>query len=57
MFFVLCVLRFYGNAPLKYCFETSDFAPASSMEFLDIQATVQCGFTLKRVREMIRTYS
>ena len=29
----------------------------SSKEFLDIQATIECGFTLKRVRDMIRTYS
>ena len=36
---------------------TSDFAPASSKEFLDIQATIECGFTLKRVRDMIKTYS
>ena len=28
-----------------------------SKEFLDIQATIECGFTLKRVRDMIRTYS
>ena len=32
------------------------FAPASSKEFLDIQATMECGFTLKRVSDMIRTY-
>ena len=31
---------------------TSDFAPASSKKFLDIQATIECGFTLKRVRDM-----
>ena len=37
--------------------EISDFVPASSKEFLDIQATIECGFTLKRVRDMIRTYS
>ena len=37
--------------------ETSDFAPASSKEFLDIQATIECGFTLKRVRDMARTYT
>ena len=37
--------------------KTSDFAPASSKEFLDIQATIECGFTLKRVRDMIKTYS
>ena len=36
---------------------TSDFAPASSKKFLDIQATIECGFTLKRVRDMARTYS
>ena len=37
--------------------KTSDFAPVSSKEFLDIQATIEPGFTLKRVRDMIRTYS
>ena len=31
--------------------------PVSSCEFLDIQATVECKFTLKRVRDMIITYS
>ena len=31
--------------------------PVSSKEFLDIQATIECGFTLKRVHDMIRTYS
>ena len=36
---------------------SNNFAPASSKEFLDIQATVECGFTLKRVRDMTRTYS
>ena len=29
----------------------------SSKEFLDIQATIECGFTLKSVSDMIRTYS
>ena len=28
-----------------------------SKAFLDIEATIDCGFTLKRVRDMIRTYS
>ena len=37
--------------------KTSDFVPASSKKFLDIQATKECGFTLKHVRDMIRTYS
>ena len=36
---------------------TSDFVPVSGKEFLDIQATIECGFTLKRIRDMIRTYS
>ena len=35
----------------------SDMARASSKEFLDIQATIECGFTLKRVRDMTKTYS
>ena len=30
----------------------SDFAPASSKKFLDIQPTIECGFTLKRVCDM-----
>ena len=34
-----------------------DFAPVSSKEFLDIQATIECAFALKCVRDMIRTYS
>ena len=37
--------------------QISDFAPASSKEFLDIQVTIECEFALKRVRDMIRTYS
>ena len=35
----------------------SDLASASSKEFLDIQATIECGFTLKCVLDMIKTYS
>ena len=35
----------------------SDFDPASSKEFPDIQATIECGFTLKRLRYMKRIYS
>ena len=30
---------------------------SSSKGFLDIQTTIECGFTLKRVRDMTRTYS
>ena len=33
------------------------FTPPSSKEFLDIQETTECGFTVQRAREMIRTYS
>ena len=32
-------------------------APVSNKEFLDIQASIECGFTLQRVRDMIKTYS
>ena len=34
-----------------------DITSVSSKEFLDIQANIECGFTLKRVRDMIRKYS
>ena len=37
--------------------QTSDIAPVSSEELLDIQATIKCGFTLKRGRDMIKTCS
>ena len=33
------------------------FALASSKEFLDTQVAIECGFTLKRLRDMTRTYS
>ena len=45
-----------GSSPVAVA-STSDFAPASSKEFIDIQTTIECGFTLKRVHDMIRTYS
>ena len=35
----------------------ADFPPASSKESIDIQATIECGYTLKRVRDMVRIYS
>ena len=44
-----------GSSPVAVTL-TSDIAPVSSKEFLDIHATIECGFTLKRVRDMIRTY-
>ena len=36
---------------------TSDIAPISSKEFLDIQGIKECRLNLKRVRDMIITYS
>ena len=42
---------------LSYHTRVSNFAPASSKEFLDIQEAIECGFTLKRVCNMIRTYN
>ena len=36
---------------------TSDIPPVSSKEFLDAQATIKCGFTLKFARDIIRTYN
>ena len=45
-----------GSSPVAVT-SLSDFAAASSKEFLDIQATIERGFTLKRVRNMTRTYS
>ena len=36
------------------CNWTQYFTLTSSKEFLDIQATIMCGFTLKRVRDIIR---
>ena len=44
-----------GSSPVAVT-ETSDFAPALSKEPLDIQATTECGFTLKSVCDMTRTY-
>ena len=36
---------------------TSDVVPVSSKEFLNIQATIERRFTLKRVYDMIVTYN
>ena len=44
-----------GLSPVAVIF-TSDIAPVLSKEFLDIQATIECRFALKRVRHMIITY-
>ena len=45
------------GSSLAAVFYTSDFVPASSKEFLDFLATIECVFTLKLVRHMMRTYS
>ena len=37
--------------------ETSDIAAVLNKEFLDIHATAECRFTLKRIWDMIRTHS
>ena len=42
-----------GSSPVAAVTSSSDFGPASSKEFLDIQATIDCGFTLKRVCDML----
>ena len=43
-----------GSSPVAVASPT-DFTPASSKEFLDIQATIAFGFTVKRIRGMTRT--
>ena len=45
---------FVGSSPAAVT-EPSKFA--SSKGFLDIHAIIKCGFTVKRVRDVIRTYS
>ena len=35
----------------------SNITPNSSKEFLDIQASIGCGISLKRVRDLIKAYS
>ena len=41
----------------RYRTSTSDIAPVLSKKFLDIQATIECRFTLKHVSNMIIAYS
>ena len=36
---------------------TLELVPSLSKEFLDIQGSIECGFTLKHVRHMTRIYS
>ena len=44
-----------GSSPVAVT-ETSDTAPVSVKEFLNIQATIKCRFTLKGVYDMTITY-
>ena len=37
--------------------QTSDIVLVLRKEFLDTQATIECGFTLKHVRDMVITYN
>ena len=43
-----------GSSPVAVT-KTSNFGPALSKEFLDIQATIECEFTLKRIHDKIIT--
>ena len=45
-----------GSNPVAVS-QTSDMALVLSKEFLDIQATIECRFTLKLARDMLKTYS
>ena len=45
-----------GSRPVAVI-STSDVAPVLSKAFLDTKATIECGFTLKCVRDMVRTYN
>ena len=56
-FFVTKLFNIFMRQTLTDEVTATDFAPASNKEFLDIQATIEYGFTLKRVRDIIKTYS
>ena len=43
-----------GSSPVAVTW-IPDIAPVSSKEFLDTEANIECGFTLKCVRDMIIT--
>ena len=44
-----------GSSPVAVT-KPSDFRTVSKKEFLGIQATPECGLSLKRVRDMTKTY-
>ena len=41
-----------GSSPVGVN-ESVDLDPARSNEFLDVQANIECGFTMKHVSDMI----
>ena len=45
-----------GSNPIAVTY-TLDIAPVLSKDFLDIPANIERKFTLKRIRDMIITYS
>ena len=45
-----------GSSPVAIS-KPSDFLTILRKEFVDIQVTTECAFTLKEVRDMTRTYS
>ena len=48
-----------SSCGLQFCWShlNWDVVLVSTKGFLDIQATIECGFSLKRVRDVISTYS
>ena len=50
-------IRAHNHLVHKQTLKHLDIACVSSKEFLDSQATIKCRFTLKRVFDMIITYS
>ena len=53
--FSLTNLMVVASSPVAITY-TSDIAPVLSNEFLDIQTNIECGFTLKSVRDMTIRY-
>ena len=56
--FWFCIYELSGcGFESRCCHLNFRYGTCFEQEFLDIQATIKCGFTLKRVRDMTRTYS
>ena len=54
---VECLFTNYEFAGLNPIARNFRYRACFEQEVLDIQATIECGFTLKRVRDMIIAYS